>query len=181
MENLGLSFNYLDLIIAVPFLWFGYKGFKNGFIIEVASLVALVLGVFVAYRFSGITSEFLIKQFNFQTEYISIISFAITFIIVVILVHFLAKLLNKLINAVAMGIINKLLGLAFGIIKIAFILSILLGLLNRFDNEEKLIKPDMKSSSFLYEPLSEFAPFIFPYLNMEDFKIIEDNARQKIV
>ena len=80
MDDLGLSVNYLDIFIAIPLLWFGYKGFKNGFVIEAASLAALLLGVFGAYRFSGITSEFLIQNMDIQTEYISLISFAITFI-----------------------------------------------------------------------------------------------------
>lgn len=181
MDDLGLSVNYLDIFIVIPLLWFGYKGFKNGFVIEAASLAALLLGVFGAYRFSGITSEFLIQNMNIQSEYMSLISFAITFIVIVVLVHFFAKLLSKLIKAVALGFINKLAGLVFGVAKLAFILSILLGLFNRFDHEQKLIKPNMKSESFFYKPLSEFAPMIFPYLNLEDFKIIEDKARQNII
>jgi len=181
MEELGLSVNYIDLIIALPLIWFGYKGFKNGFVIEATSLAALLFGVFGAYRFSGYTSELLIKQFNLQTEYLSLISFAITFIIIVILIHFLGRLLNKLINAVALGFLNKLSGLVFGIAKYAFIISILLGLMNRFDKEQKLIKPEMRTQSLLYEPLSEFAPWVFPYLNLEDFEIIEEKARQNVV
>jgi len=181
MEDIGISVNYLDLIIAIPLLWFGYKGFKNGFVVEAASLIALLLGVFGAYRFSGITSEFLIQNVGMESEYIGLISFAITFVIIVILVHLIAKMINKLVKAVALGFVNKLAGLIFGIAKIAFILSILLGIVNKFDNQQKLISPEMNSGSFLYTPLSDFAPWVFPYLNLEDFDIIEDNARQNIV
>ena len=87
MEDIGLSINYLDLIIAIPLLWFGYKGFKNGFIVEAASLAALLLGVFGAYRFSGITADFLTNSMGLTSEYIGIISFAVTFIVIVIVLH----------------------------------------------------------------------------------------------
>ena len=93
----------------------------------------------------------------------------------------LLEMINKLVKAVALGFVNKLAGLIFGIAKIAFILSILLGIVNKFDNQQKLISPEMNSGSFLYTPLSDFAPWVFPYLNLEDFDIIEDNARQNIV
>ncbi|MCF8371185.1 MAG: CvpA family protein [Bacteroidales bacterium] len=181
MENIQNSFNYVDIVLAIPLLWFCFKGFKNGLIIEAASLAALFLGVYGAYRFSGYTTVLLIEKVGLESEYISLISFAITFILIVIAVHFLAKLIDRFIKAVALGFINRLLGLLFGVAKFAFIISIILGLINHFDKEEKVISPKLKQESLLYEPLSKFAPMIFPYLNLEGFEQIEDKAREKIV
>ncbi|MEA3444472.1 MAG: CvpA family protein [Bacteroidota bacterium] len=181
MENIQGSFNYIDIVLAIPLLWFCYKGFKNGLIIEAASLLALVLGVYGAYHFSGFTAEFLIENMGVESEYISLISFAVTFILIVIAVHFLAKLIDKLVKAVALGFVNRLFGLVFGVAKFAFIISILLSLINRFDTQEKLITPELKQESYLYEPLSKFAPLIFPYLNLEGFNEIEEKAREKVV
>ncbi len=44
--------NYLDIIIAVPILYGLIKGFSNGVVKEVTSLVALFVGVFVAINYS---------------------------------------------------------------------------------------------------------------------------------
>jgi len=37
--------NYFDIMIAIPLIWGIYKGFKKGFIIEIASFIALGLGI----------------------------------------------------------------------------------------------------------------------------------------
>ena len=40
--------NYLDIIIAVPLLYGLIKGFSNGIVKEVTSLLALFVGVYIA-------------------------------------------------------------------------------------------------------------------------------------
>ncbi len=42
--------NYLDIIFLVPLLFALYRGFKKGMIHMVASLAALVLGIFGAIK-----------------------------------------------------------------------------------------------------------------------------------
>ena len=44
--------NYLDIIIVVPLLYGLIKGFSNGLIKEVTTLTALLVGVYVAIKFS---------------------------------------------------------------------------------------------------------------------------------
>ena len=181
MENLQDSFNYLDIILAIPLLWFCYKGFKNGLVIEAASLGALLLGVWGAYHFSGTTAGILIENFGLESDYLSLIAFALTFILIVVAVHFIARLIDKLVKAVALGFVNRLFGLVFAVAKFAFIISILLGIVNRFDKDEKLITSELKKESLLYQPLSDFAPMIFPYLDLDGFDEIEQKAREKVV
>ena len=120
--------------------------------------------------FSDFTSSLIIKKFEISGQYLPIISFAVTFIAIVIAVHILAKALNKLIDAIALGIVNRLLGVLFSVLKVAFIVSIILVLINKADNRYKFIPDDTKEKSLLYKPLSNFAPMIFPYLNFEKIK-----------
>ena len=180
MDSLDFSFNTIDIIIIIPLIWFGYKGLRNGLIIEAASLIALLIGIYGAYLFSGVTAEFLINNLNLETEYIGLVSFALTFIIIVIAVHLLAKLLKKIVSAISLGFADKIFGLIFSVAKWAFILSVLLGIINRFDSQEKIITKELKSNSLLYTPLSDFAPKVFPYLNLEDFKVIGEKAKKNI-
>lgn len=162
--------NTIDLVFAIILLWSAYRGFSKGFIVQLATLAALLLGILGAVMFSDYTSSLIIKKFEVSGNYLQIISFAVTFIVIVIAVHLLAKMLNKLIDAVALGVVNRLLGVLFSILKVAFIVSIILVLVNKVDNKYNFISDETKEESLLYVPLSKFAPMIFPYLNFEKMK-----------
>ena len=168
MKELGL--NYFDLVIAILLLWSAYRGFSKGFLIMAASLAALVLGVWGAIRFSDLTAGFLVQNLNLQGKYTALIAFAITFIGIVIGVHLIARAMDKLVKAVALGIVNRIAGLAFAVLRTAFLISIVLVILNSIDQRAPFIPDDHKDNSLLYKPLSRFAPSIFPYLNFEDIK-----------
>lgn len=162
--------NYIDIIIAIPLIWGMYQGFSKGLIISAASLAALILGIYGAIKFSHITSFYLINNFDLSDKYLPIIAFAVTFVAIVVLVHLLAKVLDKLVKAVALGFINRIAGLAFNVIKYAFLISIVIVILEGFDKKMSFIPKDMKEQSLLYEPLAGFAPLIFPYLNFDKIK-----------
>lgn len=168
MDKLGL--NYIDALIAIFLLWSAYRGISKGFLIMVASLAALVLGVWGAIRFSDLTATFLTENLELQTRYMALIAFAITFVGIVIAVHLLARAMDKLVKAVALGFVNRLAGLLFGVLKTAFLISIILVILNSIDRRVPFIPEEHKENSLLYQPLSKLAPSIFPFLNFEDIK-----------
>ncbi|MFW6246192.1 MAG: CvpA family protein, partial [Tangfeifania sp.] len=142
--------------------------FRKGLVSELASLAALILGIWGAIEFSYITTNFLIENFNFETEYLNIISFIITFIVIVILVHIVGSAVNKFIEAAMLGFINKLAGLAFGILRSALILSIILIVFDKIDEDVEILSKEAKTESRLYEPIRNFAPSLFPFINIWD-------------
>jgi membrane protein required for colicin V production len=162
--------NYFDIIFLILFLWSAYRGIKKGFVVMAASLAALILGIWGAIRFSNFTFSFLSNHFELKTQYLSLIAFALTFVLIVILVHLVARLVEKLVEAVALGFLNRIAGLLFGIIKTAFILSVILVIINTIDEKLPIIPEEHKSNSLLYEPLSKLVPTIFPYLKFEKIK-----------
>ena len=48
--------NYFDIIFVIPLLWGAYKGFSKGFVLEIASFVALGLGVWGGLKFSYLSA-----------------------------------------------------------------------------------------------------------------------------
>lgn len=164
--------NWLDIVLAIPLLWFMYKGFRNGLIIELASLAALVLGIFVALHFSFYAKEFLIDNFDIADNYLNIIAFAITFIIVAILVYLVGKIIHKLVSIVALGFLNRLAGGIFGLLKAALVLSVILYFLNGFDSS--LIKAEVKENSFLYEPVESIVPMIIPRIDLDNIHLPDE-------
>jgi len=158
--------NYLDIILAIPLVWAIYRGFTKGFVIEIASLIAMVLGVYGAIHFSYFISDLL----KIDSPYAPLIYFAITFLIIVIVVFLFAKMLEKSINLLALGFLNKLAGAVFGMLKIAFILSVLLIFINKLDSKTSIIPEETREGSLLYAPISAFAPLVIPKLNFEEIK-----------
>lgn len=164
--------NWLDIVLAIPLLWFMYKGFRNGLIIELASLAALVLGIFIALHFSFYAKEFLIDNFDIADNYLNIIAFAITFIIVAVLVYLVGKIIHKLISIVALGFLNRLAGGIFGLLKAALVLSVILYFLNGFDSS--LIKAEVRENSFLYEPVESIVPMIIPRIDLDNIHLPDE-------
>ncbi len=171
--------NYFDIVFIIPLLWGAYKGFVKGFVIEIASFIALGLGVWGGLKFSYLSAEYLSKAFDIAENIMPIISFSVVFILIVIVVFLLAKLLQGLLKKAALGFINKLLGLTFGCLKFAFILSIILNLVNVFNNEVEFIKPEQKQSSFLYEPIEKVAQLIMP--GIKDLKLDTSKIAEEVI
>jgi membrane protein required for colicin V production len=171
--------NYFDIIIIIPLLWAGFKGFKKGLVIEVASIIALFLGVWGGVKFSSVSAEYLGKMFSISEKIMPLISFAITFVLIVIAVFMLAKILQKVVKAVSLSTINKIAGLAFGVLKFTLIISIVLTLVNNINSEIGFIEPEMENSSLLYKPISSLAPQVIPGLKNISINGVVENALKK--
>ena len=154
--------NTFDIIIAGLLLFGFVRGLFKGLFVEIASLVALIGGVYGAMHFSFYASDFLHQQVNWDENYISLAAFALTFIGIVIVVSLAGKLLTKIASFAALGFLNKLLGGVFGLIKIALILSVILSFFLKMNNAIPFVsKSDMKASILVY-PITEIAPTLFP-------------------
>lgn len=160
--------NYIDIIIIILLIFAAISGFSKGLIAELVSLAALILGIWGAIRFSGITSEFLIDNFNVGTEHLKIISFIVTFVVIVILVHIVGNVIHKMVETVMLGPVNKLAGMVFGVLKSALILSVILVIFDKIDSDVEIISPETKAKSKLYGPIHHFAPSVFPIVDIWD-------------
>jgi membrane protein required for colicin V production len=165
--------NFIDAIIAIPLLWFTYKGFTKGLIIELATLIALLLGIYIAGHFSDYTADFLRQKMDFHSRYMSIISFSLTFIGVVLLVMLFGKSLEKVVNVLLLSFVNKASGAVFGMVKAAFVLSILIYILGTFELENKIIDQELQDGSLLYKPVRTIAPAIFPIIKESNVSLID--------
>jgi membrane protein required for colicin V production len=156
--------NYIDIIILIIVAIGMVKGFVNGLVKEVASLAALVLGIWGAIRFSSFTAAKLYDYFDMTGKYVGIIAFIVTFAIIAIAIHFIGLLLDKLLEAVALGFINRLLGILFGLFKSVLILSVIFVVLNAVDARRPFLPKERIEQSMLYTPICDIAPAIFPII-----------------
>lgn len=174
--------NFLDIVFAVPLLWAAFRGVRKGLIFEVATLVALVLGVWGGIHFSDLVSVRIASFMEGNLQYLPLVSFCITFGVVVGGVLLLGKVIEKIVNAVALSIVNKILGAAFAMVKIGFILSVILVIVDSVDRKIELVPKDVKDSSLLYTPLKNFSLTVIPALeNSQMFNEIQSGSGEAIV
>ncbi|QZT35802.1 CvpA family protein [Halosquirtibacter xylanolyticus] len=162
--------NIIDAILGVFLVYGTYQGYKNGFIVEIATFLALFVGVFGSASLSELTEGVLVEQLNWHSEFVGLVSFVLTFILLIVGVHLLAKLLTKLADIMILGSVNYVAGAVFALIKVAFILSLLLVVAEKFRPVDDLMNDHTKSTSKLYKPIKLFAPSVFPMLEEIDPK-----------
>ena len=152
--------NYLDIIIGTILIIFGIMGLIKGVINEVASLVALIIGLYGMFYFSDITASWLKNIIDIKPEYIATISFLLTFMILVLVIVLLGKLLSKIVKSLSLGWLDKMGGLVFGILKGALITSLIILLLNVLNISGNIPQKD-RDESFLYKPVENTAPYLY--------------------
>jgi len=166
----------IDIIIGVPILWGIYKGLKKGFIVEVAGLAALVIGVWGAIHFSETMAVLLEEHLNVTSQYMPKIAWVTTFIVIVIAVNLVGKMVEKLVDLASLSFLNKLAGALLGGLKIGLIISLILGSLNSFNEKVNLLPDDLADVSMLYEPVTRLAPTILPMVKDSEWtnKILKE-------
>lgn len=154
----------IDIVLAALLLFGFVRGLFKGLFVEVASLVALVLGIYGAIHFSYFASDILESKVDWNEKTINIVAFAVTFVIIVLTISLAGKALTKLADFAALGLLNKLLGGVFGALKIGLILSVLLIVFSKLNNTLPFMEKEDLEESTLYEPVKSLAPMIFPNL-----------------
>ncbi len=154
-----------DIVTGIIILLFLLKGLKNGFIIELASLAALAAGLLAAVLFSDMVGKWLNDYIT--TRFMPVLAFVVVFIGVVIVVHLIARAIDRLVKAIALGWLNRLAGAAFGALKAALLISIVLLLLDAFGLSQRWFTPELKNSSYLYTPLEKLAPATLDFINIK--------------
>ncbi len=164
--------NSIDIVFAVILIFGLIQGLRKGLFVELASLVALVAGVYGAVHFSYFVGDWLVQKTSWTEQAIKLSAFAITFIIIVIIVTMAGKALTKIADFAMLGIANKILGGLFSLIKYAFILSAILMFLDAANDRIKLVSQETKEESLLYDPIQVIAPTVLPAIldsdNIED-------------
>lgn len=167
----------LDIVLLVLILFGLVRGLMKGFFVEIASVIALVAGVYGAIHFSNYIAAWIDKQSEWDERTIHVVAFGVTFLIIVLVISLAGKALTKLADFATLGIVNKILGALFGALKVALILSVIL---NVFDNMNRAIPlTDEKSieDSMLYQPVKSLVPLIFPPI-MEKKKELEEELQK---
>ncbi|MFB9077803.1 CvpA family protein [Flavobacterium procerum] len=164
--------SFFDIIVAALLAFSLYKGIKNGLFVEVASFISLLLGIYIAIKFSSFMTEMISKHVSWNPVNIQITAFILTFILVVIGVYLLAKMLTGIADFAMLGWLNKLGGGFFRVLKTILILSIFIALFEKINFNNTFAKKETLDNYIFYNPIKKVAGFVYPSIEKwyENFK-----------
>lgn len=152
----------VDAVLGIWLAWAMFNGFRKGLIIKVASIVALVLGIYAGFHFSSFAGEWLNQQFDWSTRTTEVGAFGLTFLAVVVGVHFIAKLLEKIVDLTALSLLNKLGGLVLGLVQALFLLSALTYALDGVFGPRQWLPQAQVEQSVLYPFVEDAIEYVVP-------------------
>lgn len=152
-----------DIIILIILIFFAIKGLKNGLIVEIGSLVALIAGFFLTSRFTYLIRNCLEGKEFPGSEFIPTISYVITFIAIVILIFFVAKLLTGVAKIIKINWLNKILGFVFGFIKGFIVIGGFFILIDIFRTKHELFTNIDFHKSYCFYPILDITKEVFAF------------------
>lgn len=173
MDNFSLaSMNYFDLGVVLIIAIFALKSSFAGFIKELSSLVGIIGGLYLAFRYATDVGSYIHSNiFALPNDtFIYLLGFFVCFVAVALVIAIIGSILSTVFSLSGLGIVNRLLGFLFGGFKIFLILSVLLALVYKFNLFTDLAN-NFTSSSQLSPYLLDFGNSIlnidFGNINLE--------------
>lgn len=133
-----------------------FKGFQNGLIVAVFSIVAWIVGLVIALRFSYVAADYLKPLIDVSPKMLYIISFLLVLSLVLTLVNLGARLVEKAVGMTPIGWLNRIGGIFFYVLLYTLIFSVII----YFAEKVKLINEETISSSRAYRWVRPLAHFI---------------------
>jgi len=176
------SSQLIDIALGIILIWGAFSGFKKGFILSMASFIAIVAGAIVAYYGSAAIAKVLASEVDLSSQKIAVASFAIAFISVVLIVHLLARILEKFIDLLALGLANKLSGAIFGMAKSALLLTFVIFGIRGFGG--KHIPESVEKNCVIFPVVESISHLVLPYWKdwseKTDLEELEELANEKL-
>jgi len=144
----------LDIIVVVILLLAIIKGYRQGLIVALFSLIAFIIGIAAALKLSVVAAGYIGKAVNVSDKWLPIISFAAVFLIVVLLVRLGAKFIQKTVELAMLGWANRV----GGILLYAGIYILIFSVLLFYADQMNFIKPETKSGSVTYSYIQPWGP-----------------------
>lgn len=145
--------NYIDIFLSLVIVWGAYNGFLKGLINELSSILGIIIGVYLAKNFYTYLDVKLKPIFESEADYISILSLMIIFLFTVMIFEIISRLLTKFLKLIALGLLNRIIGSVFGVIKSILILCVIIFIFSKINNMLAIIENETLNQSFLYSKI----------------------------
>ncbi len=152
--------NYLDIFLLLIIGWGGYMGFSKGLVKELASILGIILGVVLAKNYFPVVDKKLYVLFESEADFISLISTLIIFLSTIMIFKIFANILTKFLKSIALGLLNRIVGALFGILKSTLVLCIIIFIFSKINNVLNVIEDSKIQSSLVYKEIERINKII---------------------
>ena len=156
--------NIIDIVILLCCIPALVQGERKGFVSQAVSLVSLILGAWLAFKFSEPVGNWLGSYLEFPGAVIHVVAFALILIAATVMLNIIGKSLEKFVKFIMLGWLDKILGAAFALLKVILLLGLVIILLDTVESILPIIPSKTFEESMLYEPVKGIANAVFPYL-----------------
>jgi membrane protein required for colicin V production len=151
--------NGLDLALIAVVGLSTLFAFARGVVRELIALATWVVGIVVAFQFSGTVAGWF-SRLDMAPAAIHVLAFALILIAVMVAGALVARMLSGVVKAIGLGFVDRLLGAVFGWVRglaVIVLFALIAGVTS-------LPKHDWWQNAVLGRPLAEAALAIKPYL-----------------
>lgn len=145
--------NTLDVLILIPALWAGVRGFRNGLVSEFFSLLAFVVAIW-SVRFTPLLAQ------KMDAPVASLLAFVIIFLAALVITFLVGHFVGRVVKIVVPEFVDRLLGVCFGFLKVIMICGVLLYLFQAADSHGYILKAETVQDSVLYEYVEMATDFL---------------------
>lgn len=154
--------NILDIIIALIILGGAYAGYKDGFVVSLFSLIAIIFGILAAFKFLGYAMAFIASRYDLSSSMLPYIAFAAVFFIVVIIVGLLGRLIKSAVGEGLLAGFDQAAGALFGIVRAMFMLSVVIW---AAESLKLKLPEEWVADSWLHKATANFAPKVTNWIS----------------
>ncbi|WP_425389860.1 CvpA family protein [Ekhidna sp.] len=151
----------LDIIILALLGLGAFKGYTRGFIVEVCSFAAFFIGLFLALELTIPVSKGLFGGSSYF-EIAAVLVFIGLFVLLSLAIKAGAKALKSMIDMTIFGSLNNLVGAFAGVVKWAFIISIVFWV---FESVGFEIQRRYADDTIIFPYIVDIGPTIFEWLS----------------
>jgi membrane protein required for colicin V production len=144
----------IDILFIAAVGYGFFKGFNQGIINTVFSVLSIVIALMAAFKLSPYMTEMLEKGFNIYNPFMFVVGFLVTFFLTKWLLKFLSEALTGILEVAHVNLLNQFIGAGILAIVFSFIFSVLVW----FADSTRVISDETKATSVSYrmlEPLRE--------------------------
>ena len=152
--------NLIDSICLIILIYGSYKGFKNGIVNEVLSFFGILLGIYLSKTYYQVVDKYLVSVFDSTNQLVSVISVILIFTLTIILSKILSKVITKALNIMALGLLNKLIGSLFGLLKYLLILCIITFIFSKVNDFFVLIETNTIEETQIFSKIQKINDYI---------------------
>ncbi|MBI5858961.1 MAG: CvpA family protein [Sphingobacteriales bacterium] len=144
----------LDIIYAIIIVLAVLHGYRQGLIVGLFSLIAIIIGLAAAMKLSAVVADYIGKSINISQEWLPLIAFALVFLLVLLIIRWAAKGMERTIEIAMLGWVNRLGGIIFYVAIYTIVFSVLLF----YAEQMRLIQAETIHKSATYTFVQPWGP-----------------------